>query len=283
MLAPGGAAARSSPLSGELGARVASGLVLGIVVLGATWLGGPLFALVWLAAGIAVLWEWLALTRTGPRGRLGWSGSTALVLLALCLVLDARPTLLAGAVLLGLLATLTAGSGRDRGFALAGFALAALTAAVPVWLRADPRLGIVGPLWLYGVVWTTDVAAYFTGRALGGPKLWPAVSPGKTWSGAAGGLIGAALVAGAVAIVGLGPLSTGAAAVVVLASALASVASQAGDLAESALKRSFGVKDSGRLIPGHGGVLDRLDGFLAVLLLAALALAGAHLAGVPRA
>jgi phosphatidate cytidylyltransferase len=135
-------------------------------------------------------------------------------------------------------------------------------------------------LWMFAVVWTSDVAAYFTGRGLGGPKLWPAVSPKKTWSGFFGGLVGGTLAGLMVvsAATGLGWLPVAPLWAVALASALASVASQAGDLGESALKRRFGVKDSGQLIPGHGGAMDRLDGFWAVAVLAALGLAGAELA-----
>jgi phosphatidate cytidylyltransferase len=129
---------------------------------------------------------------------------------------------------------------------------------------------------MFAVVWSTDIIAYFTGRALGGPKLMPRVSPKKTWSGALGGL--AAGTAAGVALVlfardnGWSTLAAAPLPAVAVASALASILSQAGDLAESALKRRCGVKDSGRSIPGHGGVMDRLDGFFAVALLVGLAL-----------
>jgi phosphatidate cytidylyltransferase len=151
-------------------------------------------------------------------------------------------------------------------------------AIVPPLVREHPRLGIAAILWMFAVVWFTDIAAYFTGRALGGPKLWPAVSPKKTWSGFLGGLAAATLAGAAVAVVASrfgwnAPVSIG---VVILVSAVASVLSQLGDLGESALKRRFGAKDSGRLIPGHGGVLDRLDGFWAVAALMGLALVGAQ-------
>jgi phosphatidate cytidylyltransferase len=122
-------------------------------------------------------------------------------------------------------------------------------------------------LFLFLVVWASDIGAYMAGRALGGPKLWPAVSPNKTWSGAAGGLLAAILVALGTALV----FTPGASTVAVVAvAALLGVASQAGDLLESAIKRHFDVKDSSRLIPGHGGLLDRLDGVLAAAPVAAL-------------
>lgn len=137
-----------------------------------------------------------------------------------------------------------------------GPALAAL-----IWLRAGSQ-GLSRVLFLAAVVWAGDVGAYIAGRALGGPRLAPRISPGKTWSGALGGTL-CAVLAGVVAW----PGDTARAALVAL---LLSVVAQAGDLLESALKRHFGVKDSGRIIPGHGGMLDRLDGVLTAAPVAAL-------------
>jgi phosphatidate cytidylyltransferase len=118
-------------------------------------------------------------------------------------------------------------------------------------------------IFLLAVVWSSDIGAYLAGRLIGGPKLAPRISPGKTWSGAAGGV--AAVLAVGVAAAALWPVP---AAPVVAAAAVLGVAAQAGDLLESAVKRHFGVKDSGRLIPGHGGLLDRLDGLMAAGLVA---------------
>jgi phosphatidate cytidylyltransferase len=121
-------------------------------------------------------------------------------------------------------------------------------------------------MFLFAVVWATDILAYFTGRAFGGPLLWARVSPKKTWSGALGGLIGAGAAGIAVAYgSGIGNL----AAIATLA-LLLSVLSQAGDLFESAVKRRFAAKDASGLIPGHGGVMDRLDGFMVAALAAAV-------------
>ena len=161
-----------------------------------------------------------------------------------------------------------------------GVAWIALAAAAALWLRADPLVGRANIGFLVVVVWASDIGAYLTGRALGGPKLAPAISPGKTWAGAAGGLVGAALLGVGIALVhGMrhpGPPCLARAAGLAVA---VSVLGQAGDLAESWAKRRLGVKDSGRLIPGHGGLLDRLDAALAVLPPAAL-LAMWHGAGV---
>jgi phosphatidate cytidylyltransferase len=135
-----------------------------------------------------------------------------------------------------------------------------------VHLRADAAFGFAAVVFVFAVVWATDILAYFLGRAVGGPKLAPAISPKKTWSGSVGGTI-AAIVAGlAVApFVGLTPGRS----LAVLALAL-SIVAQCGDLAKSKIKRTFGVKDSSALIPGHGGLIDRLDGFWAATLAAVL-------------
>ena len=144
-----------------------------------------------------------------------------------------------------------------------------------LWLRADAVAGRADVLFVMLLVWASDIGAYFTGRALGGPKLAPRISPGKTWSGSAGGVLAAALVGACVAWgfeawvfrsgAGVGVVARAAGVAAVLAAV-----SQAGDLGESAVKRRFGQKDSGRLIPGHGGLLDRLDGVLAAAPVAAL-------------
>ncbi|MEJ0076705.1 MAG: phosphatidate cytidylyltransferase [Alphaproteobacteria bacterium] len=160
---------------------------------------------------------------------------------------------------------------RLRGFALidwlaAGVGYAAVLLFAPLILRHDPTLGFAAIAFLFAVVWATDIAAYFAGRALGGPKLWPAVSPKKTWSGAAGGTLGG--IAAGVLTVRLMGLSV--APMLILVACLLSVAAQAGDLLESAIKRHFGAKDAGHLIPGHGGVMDRLDGFLTAAAAAAM-------------
>lgn len=127
-----------------------------------------------------------------------------------------------------------------------------------VWLRALPDSGVLMILWLLLVVWSTDIMAYIVGRQIGGPRLAPSISPGKTWSGLCGGMAGAALV-GAVMAMAAGPFRLLPS--MALAVGLAVVA-QVGDLAESAIKRRAGVKDSGGLIPGHGGLFDRIDGLL---------------------
>lgn len=145
-----------------------------------------------------------------------------------------------------------------------GIVYAAAMFAAPVLLRADASYGLLAIVLLFAIVWSTDIFGYFAGRAIGGPKLLPSVSPKKTWSGAIAGTLGAMIVAVVVASL-FGSFGTGAVAAVAL---LLSVCAQAGDLFESFVKRKFGAKDSSQLIPGHGGVMDRLDGFWAAALAA---------------
>jgi phosphatidate cytidylyltransferase len=271
----------ASPARSELGLRIISGIVLAAVALGVTWLGGPVFAAFWLAAGIAIAFEWIGMTRAEPRAILSALCAAGLAGLLVAYKLDAGWSSELAILILSLGGiVLVAESRRDRGWAVPGFLYAALVALVPVVVRDRPDLGALAILWIFGVVWTTDIAAYFTGRALGGPKLAPRVSPKKTWSGFLGGLAAATIVGTLVVHLGRRFDSDPAVGLVLvaLASALASVASQIGDLGESALKRRFGAKDSGHLIPGHGGVMDRLDGFAAVALLCGVALAGSRLA-----
>ena len=276
-----GGAGRAPP-SPELGQRILSGIVLILVALATTWMGGWAFAALWGAAGVMMAAEWIAMTAARPRRPLTFAAAAGLVGLAIAVRLGpwpAAPVLVVAAtlVLLALLGATT----RDRLWAVGGLAYAVPVTLVPIVVRDRPDLGLAGILWIFAVVWATDIVAFFVGRRLGGPKLWPRVSPGKTWSGFAGGLAAGTLAGLAVALLAARagqplPLSLPALA---LAAALASIASQLGDLGESALKRRFAVKDSGRLIPGHGGVMDRLDGFVAVAFLVGLALFGARLAG----
>lgn len=244
---------------------------MAVVALAAAVAGDTLFTLFWTVASIAVLREWLSLTGlSGKRLMTLWLiGAVGLVFSAgLAEAAEAlNPASLWPSLVAAIVVALLAPAER-RSWIAGGVFYAAVIAIVPTDLRGDVAHGIVSILWLFAVVWLSDVVAYFTGRAFGGPKLWPAVSPKKTWSGAIGGFIGG--VGGALIVVHLmaslfgfgwyrGP-------VLIVLTVLGAVISQAGDLSESALKRHFGAKDSGHLIPGHGGVMDRLDSFWAVAL-----------------
>lgn len=246
--------------------RVASALALIPVAIAVAWLGGWPFALFWLIAAIAVLFEWNRLVHADAPPVLFAGEIAALVAAVVLIRYFLNPGF--GLIALGIgtgfaLAFSPAGVSR---WAIGGLLYAAAVVAGPVILRDDAAHGFVAILWLFAVVWGTDVGAYFAGRAIGGPKLWPRLSPKKTWAGFVGGtLIGALLGCAIVGIAGL-PVGPG---LVVVTLAIAAL-SQAGDLFESAIKRRFEAKDAGGLIPGHGGVMDRLDGFLVAALAAAL-------------
>jgi phosphatidate cytidylyltransferase len=255
--APTSAAGRSN-----LALRVISSLVLAPLAIAAAYFGGPLFVLFWAIAALGVLWEWQTLVCAHDRNPVLTIGAVALVGATALLVFGWSGTAVA-LVALGALGVATLASRVRRYWCLAGLLYAAAVLIAPAILRGDPLLGFAAILFLFTIVWLTDIVAYFVGRAVGGPKLMPAVSPNKTWSGAIGGTV-AGVVGGMVVArqFGIGPSSA------LVAFAL-SVISQAGDFAESALKRAFQVKDASNLLPGHGGLMDRLDGFIAAAAAAA--------------
>jgi len=155
--------------------------------------------------------------------------------------------------------------GWGAGWYIGGFVYALVAALALLWIRDRADQGLVLVLWVFLVVWAVDIGAYFAGRAIGGPKLAPTISPNKTWAGFYGGVVAATLLGGAWATF------TGQPGILLLLAPLFAVAAQGGDLFESWMKRRAGVKDSGRWLPGHGGVFDRLDGLLPVAILTALA------------
>lgn len=255
--------------------RVVSGAVLIVVALALTWAGGVWYRLLAAAISGAVLYEWLTMTARSEKPSNRWLAAGLLAVLLILLVTGASITFLSMGLVGAFIVTgahaarFEAGPWPTLGLAYAGLLGIALAA-----LRGADAAGLSVTLYLFAVVWATDILAYFVGRAVGGPKLAPAISPGKTWSGAAGGTVAAA-VAGIFVAVELGsPLGWGA---LLLLTLILSVVSQCGDLFESWIKRHFGVKDSSQLIPGHGGVMDRVDG-LAVAAVA-LFLLGAAIAG----
>jgi phosphatidate cytidylyltransferase len=250
----------------DLGPRLVSSLVLATVAIAVLWAGGVLFAMFWLAVGLAILWEWQGLvgeTRHSPRFLAGAVGIAVAAAFASYIALGiASVALVAAAVLTALIA-----QGSDRFFAGAGVLYAGALVICAIALRLSDAFGLIAIAWLFALVWGTDIMAYFGGRLIGGPKLWPRVSAGKTWSGTLVGIFCGALCGLLVALLGGDRTSI---LPVLLLSLLLAAISQGGDLAESALKRRFDVKDSGALIPGHGGVMDRLDGFTAACICAAL-------------
>lgn len=260
-----------------LGPRVASGIALAVVAVGAVYFGGVLFQVVVAVAALLLAWEWDRLV--GGSGRGPVLGIHALAAAVVVVAAGAGAMGIAAlAVVVGacLAGTAAAWTGRSWAWAVAGNPLIAATAMSAVWLRAEPEYGSLALLWLFAVIWSTDSGAYGFGRIIGGPRLAPRASPGKTWAGLVGGTATASIVGVATAaVLGFGPWW-----VALSLSATVALAGQGGDLAVSRIKRHFLVKDSGRLIPGHGGVLDRLDSTVATLPLAALGLAVVQATGV---
>ncbi|MFC3162621.1 phosphatidate cytidylyltransferase [Ciceribacter thiooxidans] len=243
----------------ELRLRIYSAIVLAAIVLAATWVGGLAFRAVASVIGLLVYYEWSMITRLAEKSVRGnaWGWFSILAVTATLLLTSGEMAvpLFAGLVLT---AALPAIAGRWSWWQPGGVLYAGLSAISLSAIRGEDSPGFVAMLFVFAVVWGTDILAYFVGRAFGGPKLAPRISPGKTWSGAIGGTI--AGVAGGVAVV-LTYFQGIALWVPAVAFAL-SVSSQIGDLFESFIKRRFGVKDSGRIIPGHGGVMDRVDGLV---------------------
>jgi phosphatidate cytidylyltransferase len=255
----------------DLGPRVASAFVLVAVAVVALYVGGDVFAAFWLIAGFAVNWEWQSLVGGERRvGRVVAGGAAVAAAAAF------GRNGLAGVAALEIaifaaIAALLAGRG-SRVWAAAGVVYAGVLTFSVCWLRESPELGALAIAFLFAIVWGTDIFAYFGGRLIGGPKLWPRVSAGKTWSGTIAGVVSGGLLGLATVYLGGGPALAGFPTLVVAIAAAA--ISQMGDLFESSVKRRFGVKDSSQLIPGHGGVMDRLDGFIfACAFAAALGLA----------
>ena len=248
----------------ELTLRAGTAFVLMGPALAALYFGPPYSdVLVLIACGLAA-WEWARLCGRGTLGLPG--GLTIAAVLAAIVAGSVREYSIGGwLIAVGAMAVTLLATRLRRAeavwFGLGVIYLAAAGLAF-VWLRHDPEFGRAMVLWLVVVVSVTDTGAYFAGRGLGGPKLAPSISPGKTWAGLFGGMIAAA-AAGLVAALLIGhEILT-----LIVASLALAIISQVGDLFESSLKRRFGAKDSGSLIPGHGGVLDRIDGLLAGALL----------------
>ena len=265
---PADGAAPRGRAAGSLRRRVVSALVLAPIGLAAAWFGPPLLsAVVAVAAGL-MAWEWGRLCRIGRSG--GNAIIAAIVAVVVAGVIAAtlgRPLLaLAIAILGSAPVALLSRGGFEAGLVACGMWWIALPSIGLIWLALDPRAGWETTLWILAVVWATDIGAFAAGRSFGGPRLAPRVSPNKTWSGLLGGIVCAAAVGG---LAGLLLDSTYTIPLLLISGGLAIVA-QTGDLAESIAKRHFGVKDSSGLIPGHGGLLDRLDGMLAVIPAVAL-------------
>jgi phosphatidate cytidylyltransferase len=257
-----GPAAAARRGSRNLLMRVIAAVVLAPLAIAIAYAGGWLWLGFVTLAAIGLYVEWL--TIVGARTpRVTAAGVMALFGAAVWLGLGRIGATYVFVALGVILAALL--SPHRRGWAALGgcYAFAALIASVAV--RLDPVWGFTALMFVLLIVWVTDIGGYFAGRGIGGPKLWPRVSPKKTWAGAIGGFAASLMVAAGFAAFGLGKTLP-----LLLLGAVLSIGSQLGDLFESAVKRRFGVKDSSHIIPGHGGLLDRLDGFVAAVVLAAI-------------
>jgi phosphatidate cytidylyltransferase len=269
---PPGGAPDATPVEAkrwrDLRKRALSAAILGPLAVAAIWLGAHWYTLM-IALGVAILaWEWVHLCGLRVRALPGLAVPLALFAACLAAVLGLHLLALLLLPVGTVAATLAARSDKRRApgaptvWLGAGVMYIGLAGIGFIWLRADGFAGMVAILFVVLVVWACDIGAYMVGRLVGGPKLAPAISPNKTWSGAAGGLAAAVGVGLAVASLADPAARPGH---VALIAAVLGVAAAAGDLLESGIKRHFHVKDTSGLIPGHGGLLDRVDGLLAAI------------------
>jgi phosphatidate cytidylyltransferase len=254
-----------SRLGSDFGPRLVSGLAMAAVAAICTFSGAVPFAVLVVVVTLLLSWEW---------GRLV-HGSEGTVVVAVHMVSAGLAAILAalGYVGLGLLAlpigailAMLLSLGRHSLLSAFGVFYAGLPAVALIWLRADVVLGLLAVVFLILIVIASDTAGFLAGRLLGGPKLWPQLSPKKTWAGFAGALVASAVVGALfwLAVPGASPVRLAG------IGAMLSFVSQAGDLFESAIKRRFGAKDASHLIPGHGGAMDRVDGLIAAASAAGL-------------
>jgi phosphatidate cytidylyltransferase len=285
--APGDGAS-GKPASGstmrDLGPRVLSAIVMVALAFGTLWAGGQIYILAWLFVSFGALWEWQRLVGGAAQMARLFIGAAALAITAAFSAGGSGDLALAVLVLAAAAILFIARKGSAPGMgasvneplawpeailAATGVLYAGAFLVSVLVLRLSLMQGVAAILWLFAIVWGTDIVAYFAGRSIGGPKLWRRVSPSKTWSGFIGGVTGGA-VAGTLLVYWLLPDARAFWPWMFVFALLLAILSQGGDLFESALKRRYGVKDSSNLIPGHGGILDRLDGFTAAAICAAL-------------
>jgi phosphatidate cytidylyltransferase len=243
--------------------RVTAAAVLAPLAIVIAYAGGWLWTFLVTLAAIGLYVEWLTIVGAARQTRVIASGTAALAIAGVCLALGRIDASLV-VLVLGLAAVALLSPQRRR-WTATGFGYAAAAQIASVLVRLDQAWGFVALILILLLVWVTDIGGYFAGRGIGGPKLWPRVSPKKTWAGAIGGFVASLVIAGGFAALGLGKAGS-----LLLLGGILSIASQLGDLFESAVKRRFGVKDSSHIIPGHGGLLDRLDGYVAAVVLAAI-------------
>lgn len=250
----------------DLRPRLISGTVLAVVAVVLDYAGLVPFALLVTLVALLMSWEWGRVVR-GRTLDTAFYIHAAAILVAAVLAAAGYAALSLAAIAIGTIILIPVQFGERARLSAIGVPYVGLPLVALLWLRADaPPFGFFAILFIFLVVWASDTAAFASGRLIGGPKLWPSVSPGKTWAGFAGGLVASAAAGGlfALALTGANPFR------LALCGLGLGLVAQAGDLAESALKRVFGVKDASGLIPGHGGFMDRMDSIVAVAVAAAI-------------
>lgn len=263
----------NAPTWTDLRSRLISALVLGIAVLILTIVGGVPFRILCCAACVIVFDEWSRMTRAKRAGDIYVFARRTLFVALVAFFFQFHGVALAVVTLATLFIGVVDRGERKADWVMGGLVYSALAGMAPGILRDSGAEGLAVLGLVICTVWATDVFAYFAGRSIGGPKLMPLVSPKKTISGAIGGLVAGIAFAGLFTYWLTGGVSW----LVLVLAAVLSVVGQAGDLFESWIKRRFGVKDSGRLIPGHGGLMDRIDALVvstAVALVFGIAVAG---------
>jgi phosphatidate cytidylyltransferase len=252
--------------------RVMSAVAMIALALGTAWAGGWVFVLLIVGAAVLMTWEWYRMMNLEPpAGSQNAIDNRLVFVIGMVVCLAAGWSFTFRADPIGLLAPLlvapTAVFVRRGGLVALGWAFIALPAIALIWFRSSVDLGFFAIITIFAVVWATDTFAMVSGKLIGGPRLFPVISPNKTWSGAVGGFVAGSLAGAAVIAVFVadGQWWYG-----FLISGVLSFAAQGGDLVESAVKRTCRVKDASDLIPGHGGVLDRLDGLVGASVVAAI-------------
>ncbi len=241
--------------------RILSAMVMIPLVLAAVYLGFPYFHILIAAAVVAMAWEWRSIVGKEDFGSQGMVMTSGLLFAVLAASMDFY---LYAVGLIGITALIMAGISRQSMWMAAGALYIGIPSLALIWIRSDGDNGLLAVIWLLILVWAADSGAYAAGRLIGGPKLAPSISPNKTWAGFVGCGVSAALAGALVAhFAGIDGIMTA-----FFISGVIGLISQGGDLLESGFKRHFGVKDSSNLIPGHGGVLDRVDALLAAVFAA---------------
>ena len=258
-----GVAPDAAKASSNLFIRVVAALILAPLTIMVVFAGGWLWILLATAVAVGLFYEWHAIVNAKREPRVFAVGVIGLELIGLALWFGWNGIAFVTAIVAPTLIAFL--SAERRGWNVGGFVYAAAALIASVLVRLDPAIGFYALVYPLLVVWVTDIGGYFAGRTFGGPKLAPRISPKKTWAGAIGGLVLSVIIALAATGLGWGRLVP-----MLVIGILLSIVSQFGDLFESWVKRKFDVKDSSQIIPGHGGLLDRLDGFVAAIVFAAI-------------